>query len=191
MYLFNDENFCNPGGFSSLRDVNNLKRLLETGDKRTRLVNILSYCLVPNHFHLLLEQLVNDGIPKFMHCLGMGYALYFNKRYDRTGRLYESTFKAILVERDAQFIHLPRYIHLNALDLTNLNWRDGKVDNWEEAEQFLDSYKWSSHLVYNGENQFLPVVERSILNELLPNSKSYRAFLKNWGARLIPGQFRL
>lgn len=187
MYLFNDIDFSNPAGFTSLRDEEMFERLLETSDKaaRRRLVNIMSYCLLPNHFHMLLEQLAENGIPKFMHRLCMAYSRYFNKRYGRSGCLFEGTFKAVMIKRDDQLMHLPRYIHLNALDQTNLYWREGKIKDWEKAEAFLDNYPWSSHRVYKGLREPLPTIDLSIMRELFPTTDAYSLFLKEWSGRYI------
>lgn len=189
LFLFNNKSFSNSGGSSSLRDVE-LQRLLETSDKAVKLVRVISYCLLPNHFHLLLEQLEEDGIIKFMHRVGMGYARYYNTRHDRTGRLYEGTFKAVLVERDAQLEHLPRYIHLNALDLTNYNWRDGIAEGWTEAEKFLHQYRWSSHDVYIGQTQQLPLVDEQFVREIFSTREQYLSFLRAWSNRSIPTSLR-
>ncbi|MBI4135819.1 transposase [Candidatus Uhrbacteria bacterium] len=181
MYLFNDGNFSNPGGRSSLRDgVPSLR-----DDTRDPFVQVVSFCLLPNHFHMLLGPLKDGGITEFMYRLGMGYARYFNKRYERTGRLFEGTFKAVHVARDAQFLHLPRYIHLNALDLTHYNWREGKIQNWIAAEKFLDQYPWSSHPVYCGQNQQLPIVDRGVMAEIFPTPDAYRKFLREWSGRYV------
>lgn len=185
MYLFNDLNFCSPGKsiFKMLRGEDAQRHLLELAKDRVELVRIISFCLLPNHFHFLLQQVQEDGISKFMHRLGMGYANFFNKRYERSGRLFQGNFQAVLVERDAQFIHLPRYIHLNALDLTALKWRDGLVENWGTALNALDGYAWSSHRVYRGWSQYLPVVDERSTRSLFPDADGYLAFLKAWGTR--------
>lgn len=74
---------------------------------------LLTYCLMPNHFHLLLKQKPANGIEKFMRSLGTKYVQYFNKRYQRVGPLFQDTYKAVLIKTDEQLLHLSRYIHLN------------------------------------------------------------------------------
>lgn len=178
MYAFNDENFRNPGGKSTLSSF----RLPET-DTRRPFVRIVSFCLLPNHFHLLLQPLVPDGITQFMHRLGMGYARYFNTLYERTGCLFQGRFRAVHIKRDAQFIHIPRYIHLNALDLTDLEWREGRVTDWEAAAKFLNTYQWSSHGVYCGLPQSLPVIDINTAHNLFHDTKQYLTFLQSWSGR--------
>jgi putative transposase len=147
------------------------------------IVRILSFCLIPNHFHFLLEPLSDTGLTQFMHRLLMGYAKYFNKKYERKGPLYEGNFKAVPIERDAHFEHLLRYIHLNALDATNIPWREGKVTDWAAAEKFLENHRWSSHHVYNGKGQRLPVVAPGVLGEMFKTPVQYMELLKEWSER--------
>lgn len=182
MYLFNDDLYRNNGN-ADLKAGNLYNRLLSRDGDRSPLVRIICYCLLPNHFHLLLEQLKEQGVQKFMHRLSMGYARFFNIRNDRSGRLFEGPFKAELIQNDAQFMHAPRYIHLNALDPTDLDWRNGKIEDWEKAEALLDNYEWSSHRVYKGLKEPLPVISRSSFVDLFPTPDSYTEFLKEWGGR--------
>jgi len=82
--------------------------------KREKLVNFICYCLNPNHYHFLLEQLVDNGVEKFMHRLGVGYTKYFNKKYDRVGALFQGNYKAthiyvlrlLLLKNITQCLHL-------------------------------------------------------------------------------------
>ncbi|MBU1032740.1 MAG: transposase [Patescibacteria group bacterium] len=187
MFLFNNSLYSHKGGRSPLSACKDLYlRLLDENINRLPLVNIVSYCLLPNHFHILLEQAEETGINKFMHRLGMGYAHYYNIRYERTGRLFEGPFQAKIVNNDAQFMHLPRYIHLNALDMTNLKWREGMISDWKEADSFLDNYEWSSHLVYKGMKEPLPVIERSQIKNKFPSVDNYVSFLRKWSGRYTP-----
>ncbi len=76
-------------------------------------VDLLAYCLMPNHFHLLARQNNVDGITKVIRRVCVNYAMYFNKKYGRQGGLFESVYKAVLVESEEQLLHVSRYIHLN------------------------------------------------------------------------------
>lgn len=81
-------------------------------------INLLCFCLVPNHFHFLLKQLDERSLPKFLASLSTRYSMYFNRKYERVGPLFQDIYKAVLVETDAQLLHLSRYIHLHVLDST-------------------------------------------------------------------------
>lgn len=76
-------------------------------------IDLIAYCLMPNHFHLFVKQNTNDGIAKLMKLINMRYVMYFNRRHNRVGGLFQGVYKAALVNNDRQFTHLSRYIHLN------------------------------------------------------------------------------
>jgi putative transposase len=78
---------------------------------------LIAYCLMSNHYHLLIKQQAEKSIAKFMSSLGTRYTMYFNSKNKRTGPLFEGTYKAVLVESDSQFLELTRYIHKQALSL--------------------------------------------------------------------------
>ena len=80
--------------------------------KQDKLVNFICYCLNPNHYHFILEQIVENGIGKFMHRIG-GYPKYFNHKYKRSGSLFQGKFKAVHIESNAQLLHTSAYVNLN------------------------------------------------------------------------------
>ena len=120
-----------------------------------------------NHYHLLLSPRVEDGIALFMKKLNMGYTKYFNEKYERTGTLWQGRHKKILIERDAHFIYIPYYIHLNPLDYVMPEWRGGNVRSPAQALKHLGDYRWSSHLDYLGVRNFPSLIERPLLAEML------------------------
>ncbi|MDP2585481.1 MAG: transposase [Candidatus Levybacteria bacterium] len=101
-------------------------------------VELIAYCLMPNHFHLLLKQKTKDGISKLMKQMSNAYTLYFNQKHKRVGGLMQGRFKAVPILEDRLLIHIARYIHLNpvASGLT----RD------------LNTYRWSSYPDYLGKS---------------------------------------
>lgn len=78
-------------------------------------IRLLAYCLMPNHFHLIIQQKGRDDMSEFMKCLATSYSLYFNDRQDRVGGLFQGRYKAVLIENNEQLLHLSRYIHQNPL----------------------------------------------------------------------------
>ncbi len=82
-------------------------------DRHKKLVEVVSYCLNPNHFHLLLRQVAKNGISEFMKRLSGGYTWYFNNKYKRSGSLFQGKFKSIHVGSDEYILHLSVYINLN------------------------------------------------------------------------------
>jgi putative transposase len=113
-----------------------------TFDRGAPLVNIGAYCLMPNHFHILLTPCLEEGISKFMHKLCTGYSMYFNKRYNRTGTLLEGRFKSKWADSDEYLKYLYAYIHLNPRVL--MSREDAGVLDDEELLTFLKSYHYSS-----------------------------------------------
>jgi putative transposase len=82
-------------------------------------IELLAFCLMPNHFHLLLKQTDKNVMEKFMRSLSIRYSTYFNKKYDRVGGLFQDTYKAILIIDESYLLHLSRYIHLNPTEYTS------------------------------------------------------------------------
>ena len=82
-------------------------------------ITLLAYCLMPNHFHFFVKQKSINAIDRFMNSLATRYTMYFNRKYKRVGSLYQAVYKAVLIKNEAQFLHLSRYIHKQALDLKN------------------------------------------------------------------------
>ena len=114
--------------------LGNLVSKLEGGnDKQGKLVNFICYCLNPNHYHFILEQLVEDGIAKLMHKIGLGYTKYINEKYNRSGSLFQGTFKAVHINTNAQLLHTSAYVNLNdeVHQLGNLVSKLGK-SSWKE-----------------------------------------------------------
>ena len=96
--------------------------LLDLPRKET-LVDIGAYCLMPNHFHLLIRETAEGNISRFMLKLQTGYPMYFNKKYQRTGALFEGKFKAKHITNDNHLKYLFAYLHLNPVKITDpQNW---------------------------------------------------------------------
>lgn len=95
------------------KPIDERQDILDSIAKLSHQVTIIAYCLMPNHFHLLLKQNEDLGISKFLANFQNSYAKYFNVKHKRTGSLFDRQFKAVLVESENQLLHLTRYIHLN------------------------------------------------------------------------------
>lgn len=148
---------------------------------RKLLVEILAFCLMPNHYHLLVRQLVDNGIVKFMQKLGTGYTNYFNEKNERVGSLFQGRFKAVLIKEEKHFIHLPYYINVvNPLELMESRFKDGKIKNLKKALKFLETFRWSSHLDYAGKKNFPSVTQRDFLLEIFGGPKNYEKTIEKW-----------
>lgn len=102
----------------SLRNYNSERplgklRLYENKEVKQPLVSIVTYCLLPNHFHLLLRNEVEDGISQYLKRVSGGYTMYFNKKNDRTGSLFQGVFKSRSIHSDQDLRQLTAYVYMN------------------------------------------------------------------------------
>lgn len=114
------------------------------------LVSIGVYCLMPNHFHILLTPIVEMGVQQFMQKLATAYSMYFNKRHLRTGSLYEGKFKARHADSDRYLKYLYAYIHLNPVKLIDSHWKEKIGTDATVLYDFAAKYKYSSLSDYLG-----------------------------------------
>jgi len=147
------------------------------------LVSIGAWCLMPNHFHILIKQEIDGGITKFMKKLSTGYAMYFNKKYERQGALLGGPFKSKLIGEDDNYMRqLFAYIHLNPLELSFPEWENNRNGlNQVEAKKFLDLYRYSSFQDHIGVNR----AEKSIINlnnfpDYFKTTQSFKDFIENY-----------
>lgn len=138
-------------------------------DPSRKIVEIICYCFMPNHFHLMLKQIKEGGISEFMRKIGNSYAKYFNTRHSRIGPLFQGEFKAVLVESDEQLAHLSRYIHLNPYVAYLC--------------KSLDNYEWSSYREYSEEIEGVCFKE-PVLDQF-KSSSEYEQFVLNRSAYAI------
>ena len=120
---------CKYSNFSKLTLPNQkllAKRLKESSRKY---VSITAYCLMPTHFHLILKQIAEDGITKYIANVLNSYSRYFNLSHQRKGPLWESHFKNVLIKTDEQILHLTRYIHLNPVSAGLVS----KPEDWQHS----------------------------------------------------------
>jgi|JI6StandDraft_1071083.scaffolds.fasta_scaffold02392_7 putative transposase len=138
-------------------------------------VELVSYCLMPNHVHMLLYQVQQGAMAAFMRSLLVSYTMYFNKRYSRTGPLLESRYKASLIADDAYLDHISRYIHLNPR-----NWREYEYsslpyylqqvsDSWIEPERIISMFTSSHEYLkfvedYQQNKKMLDILKKELAN---------------------------
>ena len=144
----------------SLRDD-----VLREINKSETQVDILAYCLMPNHFHFMLQQKVDKGVSTFIANFTNAYTRYFNTKHERIGPMFEGIFKAVLVESDEQLIHLSRYIHLNPVVSSIINESD------------LNNYKWSSYHEYIAPSKNSTVSKRDLVMSMFESAKHYEKFV--------------
>ena len=141
------------------------------------LVKIIADCLMPNHFHLLIEEISAGGISKFMHKLGTGYTNYFNKRYSRSGSLFQGTFKAALVDDESYLQYLLVYINvMNPGQLIEPNLKEEGVRNAQKVLDFAGSYFWSTNKEYLQTRDSI-IIDKGLLGEIFSTGVQYQKFI--------------
>lgn len=156
LFEFND---TAPAHQFSRRPANVGSRKPNIVGARDRLVEIHGWTLMKNHYHLVLSELVENGVSLFLRKLNTGYANYFNARHARLGTLFAGRTKRVLIERHEHFLYILHYVHLNPLDYVTgfEGWRErskGLVPNIHTALSHLNDYRWSSYLDYAGVKNF-------------------------------------
>lgn len=131
-------------------------------------ISLVAYCLMPNHFHFLLQQRTSSAVTKFMQRVLTAYSMYFNKHYDRVGSLFQGRFQAKEISKDEYLLHLTRYIHRNPVEA-----KMAKIQN-------LEKYKWSSYQNYLGLKEGGWVKSKAILDYFssVDNKGDYKNFVE-------------
>ncbi len=141
------------------------------------LVDIVAYCLMPNHFHVIVRQKTDHGVTKYMHKIGTGYPLYVNQKHKSSGHLFQGKFFSQHITSDEQLLHTTAYVHLNPVKRKN-----GSISNKNLKEHelyFLKNYQWSSLSDYTGDTSLQdteirlikPKVDKSMIISLLQQKK--------------------
>lgn len=187
LYEFNDKNSVVNSYRSIVRftkshnlESNNLEKIKEP---RERLVDIGVWGLMPNHYHLFSSPIKDNGLTVFHKKLGVGFANFFNTKYERSGALFQGRYKKVPVTDDRQALQLICYIHANPLDLWKPNWKERGLTSLEiqNALKFLEKeYRWSSHLDWWGIKNFPSLIDFEFMHRFFDNPKEYREFFTDW-----------
>jgi putative transposase len=137
------------------------------------LVNVIAYCIMPNHFHLLLEQQTDNGITKFLQKMTTSYTMYFNKKSKRTGALIQGVFKRSHIKSNERLLEMSRYIHTNPIKLF-----DQKKSSGISLKEKLLAYEWSSFPDYAGISPETPIVaNKQIITNQFRSPKAYVKYI--------------
>ena len=166
---------------------------LFTINQNTPLVAISAWVLMPNHFHILLKEITENGITTFMRKVMTGYSMYFNKKHGRTGNLFQGKFKSEHANKDEYLKYLFSYIHLNPVKLIpgESLWKEVEIKNIQKAKDFLKKYEYSSLQSYLEENnKYKNIISKKEFPEYFKNSKDVWKELLEWlnFAKLRPSQ---
>lgn len=171
-YLFSNERYSDAvnsmenGLRTTLREVTSRNGASRNEvEDFVRPVEIIAYCLMPNHIHLLVKQLVDGGISKYIHKISTSFTNYFNLKYNRVGSLFQGPFKYKRIETEEQLHYLTKYIHRNPLEIIK-----------ETGSPFrLSDYPWSSLPAYLGTTEE-PLLKELVL-ESFPSVGQYSSFV--------------
>ncbi|MBX4181625.1 transposase [Candidatus Parcubacteria bacterium] len=139
---------------------------------RGRMVEIVSFCIMPNHFHLIVKEVSDEGIASYMQRILNAYGKYYNTKYEKSGHVFQGPYRAVHVENDDQLRYLSAYIHRNPRE----------ISKWFKKE---DQYPWSSYSDVVKENRWGKLLVPEILMGEFKNVKDYDTFVKTSTAKLI------
>ncbi len=155
---------------------------LMTIDVSDRLVDIGAYCLMPNHFHLIVRENQEGGISRFMKKLLTAYSMYFNKKHKRTGGLFEGPFKAKHADTDEYLKYLFAYIHLNPVKIIDPEWKENGITDRGKAKEYLSEYGFSSYLDYMSDTKREEgvILSKQAFPEYFTDIKEFDEFINEW-----------
>jgi len=182
LYDFNDVNDADQSYYVR-RKQNPLNTDMRCPYLKEQLIDVLCWTLMPNHPHLLVHEKTDSGASKFSRKVFGGYTKYFNEQNDRSGVLFQGRTKIIHVERDAHFLYLPFYIHLNPLDLFQPGWKEDGIKDIKGAINFIEEYRWSNYrdIIGKGNSEFADITSKELFFELFQtNEKEYKKDLEEW-----------
>jgi len=179
LYLANDEFPLrrNDIGIRKFEEVLNIPR-------GKRLVTVGAFCLMPDHFDLVLKEVSEGGITTFMRKMGTAYTLYFNARHKRMGNLFLKPFQSRQVPTDRSLEHLINYVHCNPAVLSEPEWKANHVVDPQFLEEQLTAYPYSSLGAHMGAStptraivdaQILSLARTISLQKMLQGARQYRA----------------
>lgn len=178
LYLCNGTAMVN---MQKLKTENIVGEKIFSFDRGEPLVAIGAYCLMPNHFHLLVREISEGGTSSFMKKLLTAYAMYANKRHDRSGVLFQGRFRSEHVDTDNYLHYLYSYIHLNPIKMIDSEWKESGVKRLSVVMKYLDDYPFSSYAEYIGKNRREAVIlERSQFPELFQSATDFEGFHRYW-----------
>ena len=145
------------------------------------LVDVLCWCLMPNHYHILVREKRDGGASMFSKKVNSSYTQYFNLKNERSGVLFQGKSKIIPIKKDNHFMYLPFYIFANPIQLIDKNWKENGIKNSKQVIQFLENYKWSSYLDIIGKDNFSFVTNQDNFFELfIADKKQFKKDFTEW-----------
>ena len=173
LYFQSPINFYNIGRQTShyvKHSVFNISEDIKKEVVKKRYVELTGFALMPNHFHLILHELEEGGISKYMQRLLNAYTKYFNTKYEKIGHLFQGPYRAVHIKDNEQLLYISTYIHRNPRE----------IKDWKNRE---DSYPWSSYQDYIKENRWGNLLRNDLISSQFSNKKRYHEFVKTSPAK--------
>lgn len=152
-------NFIRTGHF----DVSE-KKIKEIS--QNKIVELISFAIMPNHFHLILKEHKEGGISKYMHKILMAYSKYFNAKYKKSGHVFQGTYKAVHIEDNNQLLYVSAYIHKNPKEL-------------KDFTDHPEKYFWSSYQDYIRTNRWSDLLTQEIILDQFENGDEYYQWVRD------------
>jgi putative transposase len=169
---------CNSQKNFVLRDITENKFDF---DRIDTLVHIGAFCLMPNHFHILVKEKEEGGISRFMQKLSTAYVMHVNARHKRTGSLFEGKFKAQHLDSDRYLKYIFSYIHLNPIKLIQKDWKGGGILHGPKVKEYLMKYRYSSYSEYAGIDRVqAKILSREVFPNYFPTKSSFEKEIGEW-----------
>lgn len=150
-------------------------------ERGKQIVAIGAYCLMPNHFHILITEKQEGGISKFMQKLTTAYVMYYNGISERTGSLFEGKFKSEHLDTDQYLKYIFSYIHLNPIKLIQKDWKEVGIKNKKSALEYLNDYEYSSYQDFSGlQRKTSLILERRAFPNYFPSTKNFEREILDW-----------
>lgn len=143
---------------------------------QNRFVELAGFCLMPNHFHVIIKESQESGIACYMQRVLNSYTKYFNTKYKKSGHLFQGPYKAVHVEKNYQLLYLSTYIHKNPQELPE----------WKNE---VDHYPWSSYQDYTTKNRWGDLIKHDIITEQFDTKDNYQKFLETSVAKTFEKEF--
>ncbi|HTH93434.1 MAG TPA: transposase [Candidatus Paceibacterota bacterium] len=165
----------------NIYDIKKQRISIENIDREKLLVAIGAFCLMPNHFHILITPLMENGASKFMHKISTSYSKYYNQKYKRTGSLFEGKFKAEHITNERYLKYIFSYIHLNPISLTEPRWKEHGIQDKKKVLNFLYYYIFSSYKDFsNPEHILIPVLNKEYFPNYFPTKQFFKKEIFSW-----------
>jgi putative transposase len=140
---------------------------------KTRMVELVAFALMPNHFHLLVREVKEGGVSRYLQRIEGGFAKYSQAKYKQTGHFFERSFKAVQIDDNVQLLHLSAYIHKNPQELDSVGRRGIEEYRWSSYQDFTDQNRWSGLLIPN------------VIRDQFKDPGSYRVFVRESVAKEV------